>query len=364
MAQVYAIASGKGGVGKSNITLNLGLALAQAGRSVIILDADTNLANINILLDIYPHSTLANILSGEMEIDDVLIKNPQGVHPNLHIVPAASGLIEMVNLCGLKLKRLFNLLKQLEQRYDVILIDAPAGADESLLNLLLKAPSLLLVVTPESTSLTDAFALIKLLQLQGNNSSPHHVPEIHIICNRIEETEMAKRGIKRLRHALISFLGINAPLLGVVREDHLLKQAVSQQRLILDIAPSSSTSHSIRQMAQTLINVKSSGFKLEDLLKKLPTEEPPQLWVTERFKELKQMPAQIAEKVLQQLQIDWQQIANKPSQQTHNTNSLSSSPKIFKGPIEPLNLQQQQLRQQRDREGLQYAFIKARKSRL
>ena len=231
MAQVYAIASGKGGVGKSNITLNLGLALAQAGRSVIILDADTNLANINILLDIYPHSTLANILSGEMEIDDVLIKNPQGVHPNLHIVPAASGLIEMVNLCGLKLKRLFNLLKQLEQRYDVILIDAPAGADESLLNLLLKAPSLLLVVTPESTSLTDAFALIKLLQLQGNNSSPHHVPEIHIICNRIEETEMAKRGIKRLRHALISFLGINAPLLGVVREDHLLKQAVSQQRL-------------------------------------------------------------------------------------------------------------------------------------
>jgi len=146
-AHVIAISSGKGGVGKTNIATNLGITLASHGKRVCIFDADTNLANINILLNINPPYTLQQVLSGEKEIEDILVDGPAG----LQIVPAASGIAEFIQLGRVQQERLLAALKQLESRFDYLLIDTAAGISDSVLNFLQAAPYTVLMITPEPT---------------------------------------------------------------------------------------------------------------------------------------------------------------------------------------------------------------------
>jgi MinD-like ATPase involved in chromosome partitioning or flagellar assembly len=159
LPRVIAISSGKGGVGKSSIAVNLGISLAKTGARVCIFDADTGLANVNILLGLTPQYSLEHVLFGAKAIEEVMMEGPHG----LKIVPGANGISECVNLHPRQQLRLTGELARIEEDFDYILVDTAAGISDTTLDFISASQHALVVLTPEPTSLTDALSLIKLL---------------------------------------------------------------------------------------------------------------------------------------------------------------------------------------------------------
>ncbi len=157
--QVIAVTGGKGGVGKTNVSVNLSLALAELGRRVMLLDADLGLANVDVLLGLTPKHTLADVIEGRCELRDVLLQGPGGIR----IVPAASGTQSMVHLSPAQHAGLIQAFSDIGDNLDVLVIDTAAGIGESVVSFVRAAQEVLLVVCDEPTSITDAYALIKLL---------------------------------------------------------------------------------------------------------------------------------------------------------------------------------------------------------
>ncbi len=173
-SRVIAVSSGKGGVGKTSISVNLAIALASRGKRVCVFDADTSLANVNILLNIAPRHTLEQVLDGSRRIEEILVQGPGGIT----IVPAASGIAQFASLDFKQQTLLLQALHVLEQQFDYQIIDTAAGISENVTTFLEAADHCVLVVTPEPTSLTDAFALVKVLQRRGCKT-PHSRADQH-----------------------------------------------------------------------------------------------------------------------------------------------------------------------------------------
>ena len=157
--QVIAVTGGKGGVGKTTVAVNLSLALAELGRRVVLLDGDLSLANIDVLLGLAPQYTLADLIDGHCELSDVLVPGPGGVR----IVPAASGIPSMARLSPAQHAGLIQAFSEIGDSLDVLVIDTAAGIGDSVVSFVRAAQEVLLVVSDEPTSITDAYALIKLL---------------------------------------------------------------------------------------------------------------------------------------------------------------------------------------------------------
>jgi len=157
--QVIAVTGGKGGVGKTNVSVNLSLALAELGRRVVLLDADLGLANVDVLLGLTAKRTLADVVAGECDLRDVMIPGPGGIR----VVPAASGTQSMVQLSTLQHSGLIQAFSDIGNDIDVLIIDTAAGIGDGVVSFVRAAQEVLLVVTDEPTSITDAYALIKLL---------------------------------------------------------------------------------------------------------------------------------------------------------------------------------------------------------
>ena len=243
MASVIAITSGKGGVGKTNVTTNLGLALVERQCRVCIFDADTGLANINILLAIAPQYTLEHVLSGEKSIAEITVTTPQG----LAIVPAASGIARCVDLDEQQLQKLVVALQELEERYDFILIDTAAGIDKGVLEFVASALYQIIIITPEPTSLTDAFALLKMLLARRCARS------VYILVNMVKDYQ-ASRGIFRRFHAAVKkYLHFNTlRYLGYLPDDVHVSQAVSKQVPVVLSFPDASVSCSFLALADVV----------------------------------------------------------------------------------------------------------------
>ncbi|HEX7599096.1 MAG TPA: MinD/ParA family protein, partial [Polyangia bacterium] len=161
-ARVVAITSGKGGVGKTNVVAGLALALAQQGQRVVVMDADFGLANLDILLGLSPKYTLEHVLRGEKVIEEILLEGPLGIR----IIPASSGIQELTRLDTASELRLVQGLQRVAESADWLLIDTAAGIHDSVLKLLMAAQEVILVTTPEPTSLVDAYAMAKVLHLR------------------------------------------------------------------------------------------------------------------------------------------------------------------------------------------------------
>lgn len=216
--RILAITSGKGGVGKSSITVNLGITLARQGRRVCVLDADTGLANVNILLGLRPQRGLAEVLAGECAIEDILLEGPHG----LRIIPGASGIREYVELDAARQRRLVTELARIERHFDDLLLDTAAGVGETTLDFLAAAHQVLLVITPEPTSLTDAFSLLKLaLRRQPVNC--------RVIVNKVADIAEARGVFQRFSAAIEKYLDTRALFLGFIQRDESLRSAVSLQ---------------------------------------------------------------------------------------------------------------------------------------
>ena len=216
---VIAITSGKGGVGKSSISVNLGIALSRMGRKVCLFDADTGLANINILLGLTPKLSLEHVLFGNKSIQDVMLEGPHG----LKVIPGANGIVECVSLQPRQQMQLTRQLADIEGEYDFLLVDTAAGIGDDTMDFVRAAQHTIIVVTTEPTSLTDAFSMIKLLRRRGKKS------HFHVIVNMCNSTKQAREVFHRFSGAVEKYIGVKLNYLGFILQDESLRAAVTMQ---------------------------------------------------------------------------------------------------------------------------------------
>jgi MinD-like ATPase involved in chromosome partitioning or flagellar assembly len=217
---IMTITSGKGGVGKTSLSVNLAIILARRGAKVCLLDADTGLANVNILLDIHPRYTLEHLFTGQKSIHEIVVNAPGGID----IIPGASGFTKCVELNTDQQQRLVEGLKSLEPLYDYILIDTGAGISPTVLHFVAAAQVAALVVTPEPTSLTDAFSLLKVLYKRG------YKREVQIMVNMCKSASEADRVFRRLNAAMQKYLKVKGHFAGAVWMDESVRSSVALQR--------------------------------------------------------------------------------------------------------------------------------------
>ena len=252
-SRVVAITSGKGGVGKTNVVAGLAVSLARMGQRVIILDADFGLANIDILLGLSPKYTLEHVLRGERVLEEILVEGPEGVR----ILPASSGIQELTRLDTAAELRLVQGLQRVSESADWLLIDTAAGIHDSVIKLLMAAQEIILVTTPEPTSLVDAYAMVKVVHLRDPRKP------FWALVNNGQGIDEAEETIAQLQAATERFLGRTLQVLGMIPSDPFLLQAVRQQRCVAQVFPRSPSARALQQMARLLLEkvpLKPEGF--------------------------------------------------------------------------------------------------------
>ena len=241
-ARIVAVTSGKGGVGKSNIAVNLAVRLSQMGRRVILLDADLGTANADVLCNITPGATIAHVVEGRQTLQDAMIDAPGG----FRLVPGASGLAQMAALSEFERARLVQQIEQMQSEADMILIDTGAGVSPNVLTFAVAADELLVVTTPEPTAITDAYAMIKTVCKQKEN------PDIRLLVNMVHDTAEARAVFDRIDAVGQRFLKLKLKFAGHVVIDPRVGQAVRRRRpFVLDF-PGSEASICVGQLAHRL----------------------------------------------------------------------------------------------------------------
>ena len=237
--QVIAVTGGKGGVGKSNVSVNLSLALAQMQRRVMLLDADLGLANIDVLLGIRANKTIADVLSGECDLRDILVNGPGGVR----IVPAASGVQRMAALTPQQHGALIQAFSSLGDQLDVLVIDTAAGISDTVVSFVTAAQEIIVVVCDEPSSITDAYALIKLLNKE------YQVHRVRVIANMVHSVKEGQLLFNKLRQVCERFLEITMQYTGAIPADDNVRKAVQKQKPVLEYAPRCKAALAFKQIA-------------------------------------------------------------------------------------------------------------------
>jgi flagellar biosynthesis protein FlhG len=243
--RVMSVSSGKGGVGKSNIVINLSVAFDRLGLRTLIMDADLGLANIDVLLGLTPKYNMSHVLSGQKRLDEVLVDGPGGVK----IMPASSGVQELTRLTDEQKLLFLEMLDELETDIDVLLIDTGAGISDTVLYFNLAAHERIIVVTPEPTSLTDAYALIKVLY------SKHGERNYRILVNLAANESMGKSIFAKLSKVADHFLdGLSLDYLGTIPHDTSVTKSVMRQRPVLEAFPEAQASKAFMRIAEAVRN--------------------------------------------------------------------------------------------------------------
>lgn len=237
--QVIAVTGGKGGVGKSTVAVNLSLALAKLGRRVVLLDGDFGLANIDVLLGLSPQYTLADLIEGRCELSDLLLCGPGGIR----IVPAASGLQSMVHLSPAQHAGLIQAFSEIGDSLDVLVIDTAAGIGASVVSLVRAAHEVLLVVCDEPTSITDAYALIKLL------NRDYGMDRFRVLVNMEQSPKEGQVLFAKLAKVTDRFLDITLRYVGAVPYDECARRAVQKQRAVYEYFPRSKCAQAFQEIA-------------------------------------------------------------------------------------------------------------------
>lgn len=240
--RIIAITSGKGGVGKTNIVANLGFAFTQLNKKVLIFDADLGLGNLDVLLGLAPKHNISHVASGMMSLSDITVTGPG----NMKILPASSGIESLTRLSDHQKVRLLSSLERMLDSIDIFLIDTGAGISSNVMYFSSNAHEIIVVVSPEPTSITDAYALMKVLHL--------HYSQDHfkLIVNFAETAEKADELYHQLKMVTDKFLDIRLEYIGYILLDKQLQKGVKLQRVVSEICPNSNASRCFATLAKKL----------------------------------------------------------------------------------------------------------------
>ncbi|REL26087.1 MinD/ParA family protein [Thalassotalea euphylliae] len=238
--KVIAVSGGKGGVGKTNVSLNTAIALAKQGKKVLVLDADLGLANVDVMLGLRVQKNIAHVLSGDCELDDIIIEGPAGIK----IIPATSGTQSMVDLTPSEHAGLIRAFSDMQTEFDVLIVDTAAGISDMVLSFARAAQDVMLVVCDEPTSITDCYALMKLL------SRDHGVFKFKVVANMVRSPKEGQQLFAKLTKVTDRFLDVAIELVAVVPFDENIRKAVRKQKAIVDAFPESPAAKAFTSLAK------------------------------------------------------------------------------------------------------------------
>ncbi|MFO7528334.1 MAG: MinD/ParA family protein [Marinobacter sp.] len=238
--QVIAVSGGKGGTGKTSISVNLAVALAERGRRVVVLDGDLGLGNIDVSLGLTAGHTLQDVLDGECELRDVLVEGPGGIR----IVPAPSGSLRMTRLGAAEYAGLINAFSELGNEIDVLIIDTASGVSDAVVSFLRAAQELLLVVCNEPTSITDTYALVKLMNRE------YGINRFRVLANQVRNEQEGRQLYEKLIRVTERFLDVALEYVGMVPHDEAFRKAVQRQRAVVETYPRARASLAIKALAE------------------------------------------------------------------------------------------------------------------
>ncbi|WP_370977986.1 MinD/ParA family protein [Agaribacterium sp. ZY112] len=238
--RVIAVTGGKGGVGKTNVSVNLSVALAEMRRRVVLMDADLGLANVDVLLGLNVQYSIADVLDGSRTLREVMVNGPAGIK----VVPASSGVQQLVQLGSHEHAALIHAFSEISDQLDVLVVDTAAGISDMVVNFVRASQDVIVVVCDEPSSITDAYALMKLLNTE------HGVNRFRVIANMTRSAKEGRLLFGKLNTVCERFLDATLSYLGHVPFDEQVRKAVQSRKPLLEAAPSSKAASALRDIAQ------------------------------------------------------------------------------------------------------------------
>jgi len=262
--QTIAITAGKGGVGKTNISANLAIALANLNKRVMLFDADLGLANIDVLLGLTPSKNLFHVLNGDCSLSDIILDGPRGIR----ILPSASGAKSMAKLTSSEQVGIINAFSELSKDVDILIVDTATGISDTVINFTSATQEILVILCNEPASIIDAHALIKIMNKE------HQVKHFRILTNMTSNMNEGRELYFKLCKAIDDSLDVSLDYVGSIPYDESLKEAVQQQKAVTDVYPDSKSAKEFEHIANEIITWKENTgthgnikFFIERLLK-------------------------------------------------------------------------------------------------
>ena len=244
--RILAVASGKGGVGKSTLCVNLGISLAKMGMKVLLLDGDLGLANVNVLMGIIPDHNIYDVIRGKKSLRQIVIPTSFG----LDIVAGANGVSQLADISEEKRSEFLAQLEDLDE-YDLMIIDTGAGIGSNVVSLAMASDEILVVTTPEPTAITDAYAMIKSIIVHDAKKP------VRLVVNRAPSITEARRVAERIKNITLRFLNTNIDTLGFVFDEEWVRKSIQNQRPLVSIYPQARSSACFQQIGSQLLHNKT-----------------------------------------------------------------------------------------------------------
>lgn len=265
-SKVIAVTSGKGGAGKSSTVLNMAINFSRMGKKVIILDTDFGLSNIEVMFGIYPKYTVSDFLFKGMDINEVVTSG----YDNVGFISGGSAIVTLLNVDDIQRSKIVSKIKELEDACDILLIDTGAGISDAVLDFLVLSGEILLVTTPEPTSITDAYALVKALSV--NDGFSRELTDIKVLCNKANSDKEAKIAFEKLNSVTSKFLEMELKYLGYIPYDNHISKAIMKQVPVTIEFPTSISSKAYSNIAKMVLDDElfevNKGKGIEFLLSK------------------------------------------------------------------------------------------------
>ncbi len=242
--RVIAVTGGKGGVGKTSISANLGVAFAELGRRVLLLDADLGLANLDVILGLHAERNLSHVMQGECSLEDVLVTGPKG----MRVVPGASGIQHMAEMTPAENAGLIHAFSEVANDVDVLLIDTAAGISDLVISFSRAAQEQIVVVCDEPASITDAYAIIKLLNRE------HGISRFRILANMVKSVQEGRDLYNKMCRVTDQYLDVMLNYMGSIPYDEQLRKAVRSQKPVVEAYPRSRVAQAFKNLAKKADN--------------------------------------------------------------------------------------------------------------
>lgn len=262
-ARVIAVTSGKGGVGKTSLSVNLAIMLSRMGKRVVVFDADFGLANVEVMLGIRPRYNLLDVIHNEKRIEEIITEGPN----KIGFISGGSGVSELATLDSECIQSLITELTKLDTMYDVVIIDTGAGITDSVMEFVMVSPEVLLVVTQEPTSITDAYSLLKVLRRKEKFNPLYKT--IHVVANRVDDADEGLEIFNKINTVSTKFLNTKLQYLGAVVQDRNASMAIIEQKPMVIAFPQSQAAKDMTQVAYKLMNASQEEYKKNDGIAKV-----------------------------------------------------------------------------------------------